>query len=152
VQCCGRIPTFTLKMEAAWTSETLVSYHSTTRRHNPEDLDLKHHRRESLKLTSASYNLLSFIGWVSFFENLIKLGFNCTHTHTHLPFFLFATACRLALLPNHLPMQWVLRALTPGIKWPERVADQSPPSGAETKNAWSRTSTPPVRVHGVLVR
>jgi hypothetical protein len=30
-------------------SETLVSYHNTTQRHNPEDLDLNLHRRESLK-------------------------------------------------------------------------------------------------------
>jgi len=27
-------------MDAAWTSETLVSYHNTIGRHSPEDLDL----------------------------------------------------------------------------------------------------------------
>jgi len=29
-------------MEVAWTYETLVSYHNTTRHHKPEDLDLKY--------------------------------------------------------------------------------------------------------------
>jgi hypothetical protein len=31
---------FTLKMEAARSPETSVSYHNATRRHNPEELDL----------------------------------------------------------------------------------------------------------------
>jgi hypothetical protein len=30
----------TLKKDAAWTYETLVSYHNTTRRHNTERFDL----------------------------------------------------------------------------------------------------------------
>jgi hypothetical protein len=29
-------------MEAAWTSETFITYHNTPQRHNPEDLDFKY--------------------------------------------------------------------------------------------------------------
>jgi len=36
-------------MEAAGSSETLVSYSNVTRRHDPEDLYLNLHRRENLK-------------------------------------------------------------------------------------------------------
>jgi len=44
-----------------------------------------------------------------------------------------------------------LRVLSMGVKRAEREADRSPQSGAEVKHAWSYTSTPPIRLHGVVL-
>jgi hypothetical protein len=35
--------------------------------------------------------------------------------------------------------------------FPGGEADHSPPSSAEVKNAWSYSSTPPIRLHGVVL-
>jgi hypothetical protein len=44
VQCRG----FHVKMEKDASSETLESYHVTTRRHNPENHDMNLHRRQNI--------------------------------------------------------------------------------------------------------
>jgi hypothetical protein len=40
---CGLLSCDALKIEAAWPSETSVSYNNTTQRHNPEDLEFCKH-------------------------------------------------------------------------------------------------------------
>jgi len=39
----------------------------------------------------------------------------------------------------------------PGLKQLEREADNSPPFSAEVKNVWSYTSTPPIRLYGMVL-
>jgi uncharacterized sporulation protein YeaH/YhbH (DUF444 family) len=53
------------EMKAARTSETLLSYHNTTRRYEPEDLDLNHLRRENLKSRKLSRILFGMLGYIS---------------------------------------------------------------------------------------
>jgi hypothetical protein len=63
---------------------------------------------------------------------------------------LFVTASRPVLGPIQPPIQWVPWALSQEVKRPGREADRSPPSSTEVKNAMSYTSTPSVRLHGVV--
>jgi hypothetical protein len=53
--------------------------------------------------------------------------------------------------PTQPPIQGVSGALSLGVKRPVRETDHSPPSSAEDKNVWRYTSTPPTRLHGVVL-
>jgi len=66
-------------------------------------------------------------------------------------FFLFATASISALKPIQPPIQWVPGVISTGVKRPRREANYSPPSSAEIKNVWIYTSTPPIRLHGMVL-
>jgi len=55
---------------------------------------------------------------------------------------------RPAMGSTQPPIQWVMGALTTGIKWLGHEADHSPPTGAEVKHAWSYTSIPMSSWHG----
>jgi hypothetical protein len=55
---------------------------------------------------------------------------------------LFSTASRTALVPTQL---------VPGVKRPGREADHSPSTTAEVKNTWIYTSTPHIRLYGVVL-
>jgi hypothetical protein len=65
--------------------------------------------------------------------------------------FLFTTASRTSPGPTQPPIQWVLGVLSLGVKRPGREADHSPPSSAEVNNACNYTSTPPIRLNGVVL-
>jgi hypothetical protein len=43
--------------------DNFTFYHNTTRRHNPEDIDLKHHRRENLKSRGNLFMLHLSLSW-----------------------------------------------------------------------------------------
>jgi hypothetical protein len=54
--------------------------------------------------------------------------------------FFSSPVSRPALRPTWPPIQWVLGALSPRVKWKRREADHSLPSNAEVKNGGA---TPP---------
>jgi hypothetical protein len=56
--------------------------------------------------------------------------------------FLFSTASRQTLWPTQIPIQWVLGAISPGVKQLGYEADHSPPSSAKGKNGGNISTLP----------
>jgi hypothetical protein len=54
-------------------------------------------------------------------------------------------------VPTGSEAQWVPGAPSLGVKRQGHETDHSPPSSAKVKNAWSYTSTPPIRLRGVML-
>jgi hypothetical protein len=53
--------------------------------------------------------------------------------------------------PPNLVSIVYLEALSPGLKRQGREADHSPPTSAEAKKTWIYETTPPIRLHGVVL-
>jgi hypothetical protein len=49
------------------------------------------------------------------------------------------------------PIEWEPMVLSPEIKRSEREADHSHATSVEVRNAWWFTSTPPIRLTGVML-
>jgi hypothetical protein len=71
-----------LMMEAARTSEMLGNFYQTTRRYNPEDSNLRTHRRENLNSylcsqepTTNIYVKVNFISIYKFFINTLTVAY-----------------------------------------------------------------------------
>jgi hypothetical protein len=62
-----------------------------------------------------------------------KIGVLGFDSRRRLGIFLFTTVSRTALGPTQSPIQWVLGALSLGVKRSRREADLSPPSSVEVK-------------------
>jgi hypothetical protein len=97
--------------------------------------------------TGGKITLIQYWTWATGWATRV-LGFD---SRRGLGIFLFTITSRTALGPTHPPIQWVPGALPLGVKRPGREADHSPPSSAEVKNTWSYISTPPIRLHGVVL-
>jgi len=54
-------------------------------------------------------------------------------------------------IPSQSPVKWVPGALSLQVKRPVREADHSHPCSAQVKNAWSYTSTVPIRLYGMVL-
>jgi hypothetical protein len=81
----------------------------------------------------------------------LRAGWSGFESWQGVGIFHFTTVSRPALGPTQPPIRWVPGALFLGVKWPKHEAHRSLPYSAEVNNAWSYTSTPPIRLHCVVI-
>jgi len=70
--CCCLYLHFTLQMEEAWSSETLVLYHINTLCHDPEDYDLTFHHHENL-ISCIGSQLILWTLYVFYWHSILFL-------------------------------------------------------------------------------
>jgi hypothetical protein len=58
---------------------------------------------------------------------------------------------RPVLGPTQPPIQWIQRALSPGVKRPGHEAHNSPPTSAEGQEYVALYIYTPIRLHGVVL-
>jgi hypothetical protein len=91
------------------------------------------------------------LGWLSSTANRLWIRQSEFDSRKDWEFVFFAIVFRPSLGHAQTPFQLVPVVVSPGLKRLEREADHSPPSSSEVKNAWSYTSTPSIRLHGVVL-
>jgi hypothetical protein len=110
----------------------------------------KKEQKNSIKLKHLTYfpYKLYYISYIALGYGLGDRGFESRHG---LGVFLFTTTSRPALGPTQPPIIWVPGTHSLGVNRTGHEADHSIPSSAEVKYVWIYTSTPTIRLHGVVL-
>jgi hypothetical protein len=131
---------FEIQIRCCWATRNQNSRHDTIWRQFHCTLLEKN-------VLSASYKL-EYLSGIALGYGLNDRGFE---SRQEMGIFLLTTAFRPALGPTE-PLSNGYQGLFPwGVEHPGRETDHPPPSGAEIKNAWSYTSTPPVCLYDVVL-